>query len=139
MCEELLGNYNFDDADAAQALKSRLNDYSAGHWQVVIGTHFKYALNSEELQGVLYGKHREHGVLVFRQVGLKRTVNWKTIGTWSLSLIGAFMLFLGIVGMLRCRSNSESFLCTHHSTFLYIGLSYVFSRAYKKLVGRKAS
>jgi hypothetical protein len=138
ICSDLLGNYKLEDSEAAQALKARLNAHSSGHWQVIIGTHFKYALNSEELQGVLYGKHKDFGVLVFRQPGLKRTVNWRGIGTWSVSVVGAFLLFLGVIGMLRCESEKESWLCRHHSTCLYLGLSYVFSKAFKKLVYRKS-
>mmetsp|Transcript_26338 Transcript_26338/g.47259 ORF Transcript_26338/g.47259 Transcript_26338/m.47259 type:complete len:265 (-) Transcript_26338:1117-1911(-) len=139
ICSELLGNYIIEDADAAQALKARLNEHSTGHWQVIIGTHFKYSLNPDELQGVLYGKHKDHGILVYRQIGLKRKVNWKNIGSWTVSLFGAFMLFLGVIGMLRCQTNPESFLCVHNSKCLYMGLAYVFSKAFKKLISYRTS
>ncbi|CAG9312435.1 unnamed protein product [Blepharisma stoltei] len=127
-----------DTTKACELIKAKLIDYEDHFWHVFIGKDFVCTLPQAEPEYLLYVKAKESelDIVIFRQKGVKREVKWTGILTWVLYVCFSFVLFLGLMGLIKCHEGSTSWVCEHHKSLLYIALSMIMSKGVKTIVAK---
>lgn len=127
-----------DCAKSAELIKMKANLLEERFWHVVVGCDFVCTLPNKTVEHLIYCKAKKGqdnvDIVVFRQQGAQKKVNWTGLFTGTLYVCLTFMFFLGVFGMLKCGPTSQTWLCSNYKTLLYIGLAYVFSKASKTLM-----
>ena len=108
-------------------------------WHVVVGTKFSFSLTGEELEGPLVVTYKDWKILLFRQQGVKRTVNWKNLGTWVGNVILVFVIFMTLIAIVKCGPESTSWICEHQGSLQFTALSIIATRIFKRVLGKKMS
>ena len=144
-CELISELYDFiksvdysDQTKAGELIKMKANRLEEKFWHVIIGDDFTCILPSDDIKYLLYCRAKQGkdtiDVVAFRKQGTQKTVDWKGLSQGAIYLILTFVFFLGVFGMLKCESTTDTFLCRNYKTLLYIGLAFMFSKASKSLL-----
>ena len=105
-------------------------------WHVVVGKNFTFSVTNEELQGPLVLSYNGVKIAVFRQQGTKRTVNWKNLGTWVGNVVLVLVIFMTLITVVKCDSESKSWICEHQTGLQFVALTVILARVGKKLVAK---
>lgn len=127
-----------DSLELAKEVKGLATARKKDFWHVVAGKKFSYSLTNEELEGPLVVTYGEWKILLFRQQGVKRTVNWKGLGTWLWNVVLVFVIFLTLIAIVKCGPESSSWLCAHQSSLQFTALTVIATRIFRKVLGRKS-
>ena len=124
-----------DSSLACETIKIKANEFEEKFWHVFVGKNFTVTLPFQQVQYLLYAKANKNeksvDIVVFRQQGLQRKIDWKGFIEGTCYLVLTLVFFLGILGLIKCEGNSETWLCNNYKSLLYVGLAFVFSKATK--------
>jgi hypothetical protein len=129
-----------DTNKACEFIKAKANSVLENFWHVFVGTSFVCVLPKADIEHLIYATAKRGGdtlnVVVFRRQGLQKKIDFSGLLTGVLYLVMTFVFFLGVFGILKCESGSQSFICKNHQTFLGLGLAFIFSRSIKSLINK---
>lgn len=125
-----------DTFDLAKEVKGLAMQYERDFWHVVVGKKFTFSITNEELTGPLVLTYRDTKIVLFRQQGTKRTVNWKGLGTWVGNVVLVFVVFMTLIAIVKCESASGSWLCEHQGSLQFTALTIILTRVMKKMIGK---
>lgn len=125
-----------DSFDLAKEIKGLAMKYEKDFWHVIVGKKFTFSITNEQLSGPLVLTYGDTKIVLFRQQGIKRTVNWKGISTWVGNVILAFVVFMTLISIVKCGEGSNSWLCEHQSSLQFIALTVIMTKVMRKLVGK---
>lgn len=124
----------------AERVKQALNMYKSNYWNVLIGQRMQLVCNIEDSDQYMVAKlkvnnvKQPYKVYIFRMQGVRREVKTEGVMNWIVSALVMLILFISAIGVIRCDENSDSLLCTHHKTLLYVSASILFAKSVKKVM-----
>jgi hypothetical protein len=124
----------------AERVKQALNTYRPNYWHVLIGQRMELVCNIEDSEEFMVSKLKVNGVkqpykvYVFRMQGVRRELKTEGVMNWFVNALVILLLFISAIAVIRCDENSNSLLCTHQNTLLYLSVSILFAKSVKKVM-----